>query len=895
MKESADLYTATGLQSHSAQVKPGNWFYMLGDPSVTKKFIPEIEARGAVRIVTDTDCILETALPVSRVQNARSQYLIDCSKFYEQLFDEFHAFGVTGTKGKTSIAYGLHKLFQSLGKKSVYIGTLGICYGDGLIAGSNTTPGLWELIQILQQARKRGIKRLFMEVSSQGLLQHRVPCQMFYQRAFTDLSPEHLDAHQTMQNYFEAKSLFFNPQYPLANSSFEVFCLDRSSYIDQLSELCQKPVNRFGLKNNRSFLLSNPSYDLGKSCFTLRIAASSYDFEVPWTGFFNLENLCLIMEVALSEGINPVSLQHAIAQLNVVPGRLEEIKGHPKGRVFVDYAHSTESLKFVCEAVRPMANQRLIVLFGCGGNRDRSKRPAMAQAASQSADLIILSNDNPRNENPETILDEIISGLPQDQNFKRIADRAEAIHSAIFDMDDDDVLLICGKGHESTMTSQGLTWKSDDRQLAREAIASRRQHQVHQVAHLIEIPQAVLLQKGFATGCNGFQFDSRKVQPGDAFVAMRGESQDGFDFIHSAASNGAELIITDRMVESMDPRLTVIFHPKPVEFLQIAARNYRDSHPAYFIGITGSVGKTTCKDSLTHLLGCSAYGSLGNFNNTLGLPISLLNMPATKRFGVFEMGISIPGEMIQLSQCLRPDAMIFLPVYGSHKGNFESRQHLLNEKVQSAKFMDQQDQIFAPDSIREELEISLHRKVTSLNFSCDDLLNFGKGPALSVGLAREVAMHLGIDRNLVQSRLINLNLSPLRMEKRFRAGWTFLLDCYNAAPESTQMFLESIDNPQSSKIVLADMLELGEDSIELHLNILRIAFNKGFTKVYLLGQFYYDAWQLIRHEFAEISCDCFLDKNLLLQELKSQHPGFLGLKGSRFFKLETLADALGDG
>ena len=891
---SSQLHAAKALRSHSACVKPGDWFYAMGDSATMARFIPEVEQRGAVRIVAQHDCILDTKIPVLRVQNVRLQYLLDCSKYYESLFKSFQAFGVTGTKGKTSIAYGLHKLFSLLGKSSVYIGTLGVCYGQGLHTSSNTTPGLWQLIEILQEASRRGITQVFMEISSQGLEQHRVPCQMFDQRAFTDLSPEHLDAHKTMQNYFDAKSKFFDSQYPIKNQDFQTYCLDRSSYFQALESISGQSVFSYGLKRNHSFVLSKPNYELGKSTFSLLNDSKSYCFEFPWTGFFNLENLALILEIAISKGVSLEELEKVSPRLSTLPGRMQEMGGHPAGRIFIDYAHSSEALEFVCKSTRSLVDERLIVLFGCGGDRDSLKRPAMGKAASNYADLLILTDDNPRFEDSDKIIEQILEGVPENQPRLKIPDREEAINTAVNSLNEGDVLLICGKGHESSMTVKGKTWKSDDRQIVKEALGEARLRQVHSVKDLLKIPETTLIQQGLAKGCKGFHFDSRLIKSGFAFVAMEGESKDGHLFIDSAACNGASLIIVQKPIKRVKKEITVIQHPRPLEFLQIAARRYRDSHPAFFLGITGSVGKTTCKDSLVHFMGPEAHGSPGNFNNTLGLPLSILNMPPNKRFAIFEMGISIPGEMSQLAYCLNPDGMVFLPVHGSHEGNFESREHLLSEKLIASKFLSEKKPVFVHSMQSEELELGLKREVTSLEFDSSDLNHFGKGPAISIGFAREIAINLGISQKDVESRLKCLKLSPLRMERRQKGGWTFLLDCYNASPESTRMFLESIEVPNKSIVVLADMLELGEQAENQHKNLLRFALAKKFNRLYLLGSLYASAWKFLRKEFPDAHCDSFDQKHDLKSKLLEQRPGFLGLKGSRFFALETLVDSLGE-
>ena len=894
LKHTPQLHTAAALRSHSALVQTGDWFYAMADPDMNASFIPELEKRGAARIVAQKNCKLETKIPVINVQNVRLQYLIDCSVYYASLFNSFKAFGVTGTKGKTSIAYGLHSFFLLLGLPSVYIGTLGVCYGRGLQQNSNTTPGLFQLIEILQEAKRRGINQICMEISSQGLEQHRVPCQIFDQRAFTDLSPEHLDAHKTIENYFHAKSQFFNPNYPIDGQKFEFYCLDRSLYSKDLEKISGQSALDYGLKNNQSFTISEPDYALGKVSFTLTDGTGSYDFEFPWMGFFNVENLTLIIQIALSKGFSLANLQMLSPSLGTVPGRMEEVRGHPSGRVFVDYAHSSEALEFVCKSTRPLVKNRMIVLFGCGGDRDPSKRSAMGKAAATYADLIVLTDDNPRFEDSNEIINQIHEGIPENQSVLTIKKKKKAIITAVSNLDVGDVLLVCGKGHESTMTVGEETWYSDDRQIIKEVLGDIRLKQVHSLSELLEVPGARLIQKGSARGCNGFHFDSRLIKPDFAFVAMEGESRDGHNFIDAAVLNGASLVILQKPVELDIKGLTVIQHPHPLEFLKVAASNYRNSHPASFVGITGSVGKTTCKDALLHFMGSDAYGSPGNFNNTLGLPLSILNMPPNKRFAIFEMGISKPGEMEQLVNCLNPDVMIFLPVYGSHEGNFESREHLLNEKLLASKLLSENDPIFVQKTEYSEIVSILNREVSPLDFTTTDLNRFGRGPANSIGFAREIAICLGVSKQDVADRLEDLQLSPLRMEIRSKGAWTFLLDCYNAAPESTNLFLESIELPSESIVVLADMLELGEYSQKEHENLLRLALEKKFSRLYLLGPLYGLAWKSLQSEFLSANCSSFDEKNDLESELLAQSPSFLALKGSRFFALETLVDSLGD-
>jgi UDP-N-acetylmuramoyl-L-alanyl-D-glutamate--2,6-diaminopimelate ligase len=398
-------------------------------------------------------------LPVYFVNDVRLTYRLDCEVFYQELLDSFEFTGVTGTKGKTTICWLYHWFLQKLGIKSAYLGTLGNTWGEEFHASPNTTPGLSSLIKMLKSMKSDAVTHVVMEISSQGLEQERVPVRYFKDRMFTDLSPEHLDAHGTMENYFQAKLRFFQ------DGKFRLFCLDRTERLETLKNVQTESLIRFGLQHGDLVKVNDVTFGVHGISFALQCGNEQETLQFPMPGFFNGENFLGVLSLLCADGYKLRDIKSVLLKENPsVPGRLEQVCFFNGAPVYIDYAHSSESFEFLLKEMRTLCNGRLITVFGCGGDRDPAKRPKMGASAEKYSDITFITNDNPRTESPEHIVEQIRSGMSGSGRVYVIEDRALAIAESMDLLKPEDVLLVCGKGHEEYQIFADETIHFSDRE-----------------------------------------------------------------------------------------------------------------------------------------------------------------------------------------------------------------------------------------------------------------------------------------------------------------------------------------------------------------------------------------------------------------------------------------------
>jgi UDP-N-acetylmuramoyl-L-alanyl-D-glutamate--2,6-diaminopimelate ligase len=427
----------TGLCAHSKKIKKGDLFYFPGDPSQAGLFVPEALVAGAVGVVLAEGPELDFGgKPHIRVKDVRQCFLNDCLVFYRELFSSFYLTGVTGTKGKSTITWLIYSLLKKMGVPVALVGTNGIKYADIHLSSVNTTPGLNDFIALLQDFQAAGIKEVICEVSSQGLLQKRVPVPFFKTRVFTDLSPEHLDAHGNMQNYFQAKAEFFAFEQQAENltpeSDYRGWCLDRSAWRKELENISGCAPASFGLHGVENLLRVVKRTETIEGCrMVLEYKKQQYECRSPLIGFFNAENLLCALSVLVERGFELAELLRLCPELSPAEGRMELIATHNHARIYVDYAHSSQSFEFVLSVLRELVKGRL-----------------MGESASKYADVIIVTDDNPRTEDPDLIVDAIKEGIKDKEKCRMQRNRRQAIAEGVSLLSADDVLLVCGKGHE---------------------------------------------------------------------------------------------------------------------------------------------------------------------------------------------------------------------------------------------------------------------------------------------------------------------------------------------------------------------------------------------------------------------------------------------------------------
>ncbi|MBI4585258.1 MAG: UDP-N-acetylmuramoyl-L-alanyl-D-glutamate--2,6-diaminopimelate ligase [Planctomycetes bacterium] len=454
---------AQGITADSRNVKPGYLYVAVsGDRVDGHAFIPDAVRAGAIAVIGERKPTHWSSrqVPFIPVSNARSALGRLCAAFYRHPSRSVAVTGITGTKGKTTTSWILFSIFQATGRRSGLFGTVLIRIGVEILPAANTTPSAIEMERHLRTLSDRGGTHAVMEVSSHGIQQERIAGIEFRCGVFTNISPEHLDYHGTFENYKNTKIRFFENLSPEAAA-----VLPRGDEVArEIAERTQADVHWFG-----------PAMEDGVE----KVQCAGEAISLTWKGLplqstlwgeHNLLNLLAAVTAAEVQGIERAAIVRGVEQAVPPPGRLEEVTNPLGFRIFVDYAHTDSALLTVLRGLRPITPGRIITVFGCGGNRDRLKRPRMGQVAEQHSDKVIITSDNPRNENPGAILEEIAAGMESPYLVAMVPDRREAISLGLKMAKPGDTVLIAGKGHETYQEVRGEKVPFDDRKVAEQAI-----------------------------------------------------------------------------------------------------------------------------------------------------------------------------------------------------------------------------------------------------------------------------------------------------------------------------------------------------------------------------------------------------------------------------------------
>jgi UDP-N-acetylmuramyl-tripeptide synthetase len=484
-----------GIRYDSRKVAPGDLFVALrGANSDGHDYIERAIALGAAALLVETlpEADRISNVPTARVPDCRRALAPLAEEFFGRPAEELTLIGVTGTNGKTSTTYLVESILTQAGQRTGLVGTVEIRFAGEREVAVNTTPESLDLQRMLRAMCNAQVDAAVMEVSSHGLELGRVRGCRFRVAAFTNLSQDHLDFHGSMDAYLASKARLFRDH--LADDASAVVNIDDPAahqIIDAAREAGAKilRVGR-GADAEAELRLISSEATLEGTRAVLEDASGRITADLPLLGDFNLENLLVAAGIARALGIDTEAIERGIARCPQVPGRMERVLGTGQGEptVLVDYAHTPDAVEKLLRAVRPLCTGRLIVVFGCGGDRDRAKRPLMAQAAARFADLAIATSDNPRTEDPEAILRDVEAGLAdlervepetlfrQEQGsrcYARVIDRREAIMLAITNARADDTVVLAGKGHEDYQIVGREKLPFDDRLEAGRALRAR--------------------------------------------------------------------------------------------------------------------------------------------------------------------------------------------------------------------------------------------------------------------------------------------------------------------------------------------------------------------------------------------------------------------------------------
>ena len=465
----------TTLAYDSRRVKPGSLFVALrGEKVDGSQFVELAIAAGAEAVVSETAEFRTRATNVI-VADARVALADLAAAFYQHPARALKIAGVTGTNGKTTTAFLLKHICEATMHRCGLIGTVRYEVGDRILPAARTTPESLDLHDLLWQMRSAGCKAVAMEVSSHALMQERVRGVEFDAAIFTNLTQDHLDYHKTMDAYFEAKArLFSGLAQQTRKQGKAVINLDDRYGALLVSRFGKEiPVITYGVGVQADFRASNVRIDFSGTSYQLDAGGKSYLVRLPQIGQFNVYNSLAALAGAHALGVDVRSGVLALANATAVPGRLEAVPAQRKFRVFVDYAHTDDALQNVIKTCRELNPARIIVVFGCGGSRDKTKRPRMGAVVDQHADFAIVTSDNPRKEKPEDIIEDIKPGMKRG-NYEVIVDRKGAIFRAIAMAEPRDIILIAGKGHETYQEFADHTAPFDDVAVARQALEAKR-------------------------------------------------------------------------------------------------------------------------------------------------------------------------------------------------------------------------------------------------------------------------------------------------------------------------------------------------------------------------------------------------------------------------------------
>lgn len=462
------------LAHDSRKVGPGTLFFCIpGATTDGHDYAAQAVERGAVALVAE-HAVEGGGVPVLLVPDAKKAAETIAPWFYGEPGKRLRLIGVTGTNGKTTTTHIIREIFNRAGRPTGVIGTLHVLIGDRVIPVKNTTPDVLDLQATLAEMVEAGMQYAAMEVSSHALALGRVAGCEYDAAVFTNMTQDHLDFHQTLENYRDAKALLFSGlggQETVKGNKNAIANLDDATGRFMLDAAVHARPIGYGILQSAAVRAEDVT--VRPDCAIFRITGDFGEFAVraKITGMFNVYNMLAAASVALVEGIDAAVVKEALENFTHVPGRFERVEIDKPFSVIVDYAHTPDSLENVLRTAKQFVGGRLIVVFGCGGDRDRTKRPIMGELAARYADKVVVTSDNPRSEEPDSIVQQILAGIkgPEARSkTEAITNRYDAIRYALESAQAGDVILIAGKGHETYQILADRTIHFDDREVVRE-------------------------------------------------------------------------------------------------------------------------------------------------------------------------------------------------------------------------------------------------------------------------------------------------------------------------------------------------------------------------------------------------------------------------------------------
>lgn len=918
------------VTSDSREVGPGDLFVAVkGLRSDGHAFIPVAIEKGARAVVVERE---QPGLSVPQVVVASGAVALGVL-IARRLGDPAKALtliGITGTNGKTTTTYLVESILAAAGHQVGVIGTVTYRWGSTSFDAPYTTPTPQVLHETFAKMRADGITHVVMEVSSIAVSMDRIAGIDFAVAAFSNLTQDHLDVHGSMEAYRDAKRRLFSGH--LAGGTAVVNVDDPEGAgmaAGAPGRVLRVTADR---PDDRALEIRVIDQDSSVRGIHARIATPRGEIAIeakPLIGRYNVDNLALAVGIGEALGLAHAVIVQGIANLAGVPGRVERVANKADLDILVDYAHTPDALRNVLSALRPLTRGRLICVFGCGGDRDPTKRPKMGAAVAELADLAVVTSDNPRTEDPRAIIDQILPGVPR--AFLVEVDRAIAIRAAIAEAVPGDVVCIAGKGHEDYQIVGTTKHHFDDREHAAEACELRETRLLAGLARDAGGEVTMVGGRRASTAPHAPEnligrvvIDSRKALPGALYVAIKGEQHDGHAFCAAAVDTGAVAVMVDHLVDVGVPQILVGDTRIAIGKIARAHRRAWAAEGRKIVAITGSAGKTTTKELTRAALAAAGptVAAEGSLNNETGVPQTLLALRLFHAYGVIEMGMRGAGQIEYLTKIAEPDVAVVVNAGTAHIELLGSTDAIAQAKAEIWLGLREGGTIVLPaDDPRLERLARRHRPharhVTFGEAEADvrlveyTPLDAGGKLVLDVfGVRHElelqlVGRHAAIDAcaAIAASHAAGASIAQalegirrarppaMRGEVVELAGRKIIVDCYNANPASMAAALRATAeraHGHTGIAVLGDMLELGSHAPSAHREVGALAKQLGLG-VIALGE---HAPSVVDAAggLAEIATD---PVTAAAQALARTAAGdWILLKASRGMRLERVLDAL---
>ena len=866
----------SGFCFNSKKCKKDNVFFAIkGTKENGNKFINHAIQKGAKIILSNQkfEGIKKNILFIksSNVRKSLSEFVY---KIYKNKPKNIIA--VTGTNGKSSVADFYFQILKLNKKRVASIGTLGIKTQSYTRKAFNTTMDPISLSIVLNKLKKKNINDVVLEASSHGLKQNRLDGLEFKTGIFTNLSHDHLDYHKTFNDYLESKLYLFKK---LLKKKGNIITDIEIPQYRKIKEIASK--NKFNIEtisnNNSNFEIIFHKYHNEKQIVKIRYNKIIYKFETRLIGKIQIKNILMAMIAATKSKLSLKKIVNVIRDLKPVSGRLEQIGSiKNNSKVILDYAHTPDALEASLKSLKEQfKNKKISIVFGCGGDRDKKKRPMMGKIASQYCDKVYLTDDNPRHENPKIIRNSIRKNIHKSKVYE-ISNRANAINKAIFNLKTGDILIVAGKGHEKTQEYKKIKKLFSDQQQILKNITIKNKLLSNNIK--LNILKELSNSKNISSKLevNNASINSKEIKKNNIFFAIKGKNKNGNLFVKDALNRGASLAIVNNQKKSKNK----IVVENTLKFLTEASSILRKNLQSKIICITGSCGKTSLKELLGRSLNKISQTTYSpkSFNNKFGVPLSLFNLHKNDEFGIFEVGMDKKGEVDYLSNIIKPDIGVITNISYAHIKNFKNINQIALAKAEIIKnikdngylILNKDDKFYnfhKKIGLKKNLKIfsfSLNNKRATTNlvsiskekskykitininkikkyfYSNSFFENDIKNLLAAITIMSIFKDIHKLDKNIFYDNKIISGRGDIMKIKLFKKSFYLVDESYNSNPLSLKSALKNFDMIKIDKsrkhLILGDMLELGIYSKKLHVEIGKNINKTALKNVNVIGK-----------------------------------------------------------